>query len=100
MMHKLKTQWTNKVHEQAKNAYLLHSPLWNLLKILGGTTAYELHWLVSLWLVIFQLAFSHTNVLDNNNIPYQNHIQVTFREIMRQWILLQRAFYWMTQSKP
>lgn len=73
----------NKVHEQAKNAYLLHSPLWNLLKILGGTTAY---WLVSLWLVLFQLAFYCIDVLDNNNSPSQNHIQVTSRKIMRQWL--------------
>jgi hypothetical protein len=36
--NKEKTQWKEKIHEQPKNAYLFGSPLWNLLKILSGTT--------------------------------------------------------------
>jgi hypothetical protein len=35
-MHKEKTQWKTKVH-----AYLLHSPLWNHLKILGVINIYN-----------------------------------------------------------
>jgi hypothetical protein len=66
--NKDKTWWMKSIHEQPKNAYFFPSPLWNCVKILSGTTIYKLH----------QLALPCIDVLNNNNILSQNHIQTIY----------------------
>jgi hypothetical protein len=77
-----KNMMNKKVHKQPKNAYLFRSPLWNLVKILNGTTIYKLHQLALLRLMFFQLALPCIDVLDNDNIPCQDHIQTNMARLL------------------